>query len=344
MENKHGVLVLAELRGQVIHPVTFEMLAWGRRLADELEVSLDCAVLGMATKLNELIWQGADRVFTKSSGSPGYFLATPAAALFVELIRELEPSIVIAPATTFGRTLMPIAAARLATGLTADCTELAIDPKDKLLLQTRPAIGGNVMATIKTPSTRPQMATVRPRSIKPLQRDESRNGEIIRQAGANREDAWPERFVAFLRDDSSDINLENAEIVVVGGKGMRTKENYRLLEELAGVLGAGLGATRVAVEAGWAPFSRQIGLTGKTVAPKVYIGAGVSGKIQHLAGMITSEIIVAINEDPNAQLLKVADLGILGDAPTFVAELTRLLGEFKKGQEGGELTHVGGKI
>lgn len=332
MNNDNSVLVLAETRGRRLHPVNFEMLAWGSKLAGQLEVPLDCAVLGSEVEeADELIKQGADRVFLVSPGSLPGFLATPLASLLVDLIREIKPAIVIAPATTSGRTLLPIAAARLATGLTADCTELSIDPKDNLLLQTRPAIGGNIMATIKTPLTRPQMATVRPRTIRPLTRDESKRGDIIFKQYGLQGKTWPEKLLAFHRDENSDNTLEGADIVVAGGKGMKNKDNFRLLEDLAGVLGAGLGATRVAVEAGWAPFSRQIGLTGKTVAPKLYIGAGVAGKIQHLAGMITSEYIIAINEDKDAPIFKVADLGIIGDAPTMAAKLTAALREFKRG-------------
>jgi electron transfer flavoprotein alpha subunit len=338
MEHNSGkIMVLAETRGQTIHPVTLEMIAWGRTLADQINGTVDCAVLGIEPdRPEELIRSGADRVFAVNSGLIPNFLATPLAGLLVRLIRDERPAIVIAPATTSGRTLMPIAAARLNTGLTADCTELAIDPKDSLLLQTRPAIGGNVMATIKTPHTLPQMATVRPRSIRPKQPDSGRQGEIVFKSYETGTELWPERFISFTRDRAGDVNLEDAEIIVAGGKGMKSKENFGLLEELAEALGAGLGATRVAVEAGWAPFSRQIGLTGKTVSPKVYLAAGVAGKIQHLAGMITSETIIAINEDPESQILKVADLGIIGDAPTVAAELTRAIKKYQKEHKEGD--------
>ena len=332
MEQHSGrIMVLAETRGQTLHPVTLEMIAWGRKLAEQLNGSVDCAVLGIEPdRPEELIHSGADRVLVVNPGLIQNFIATPLAGLFVRLIRDEKPAIVIAPATTGGRTLMPIAAARLNTGLTADCTELAVDLKDKLLLQTRPAIGGNVMATIKTPNTWPQMATVRPRSIRPGQPDGARLGEILFKRYETGPEVWAERFISFTRDEAMDVNLEDAEIIITGGKGMKTRENFALLEELAEVLGAGLGATRAAVEAGWAPFPRQIGLTGKTVSPKVYLAAGVAGKIQHLAGMITSETIIAINEDPEAQILKVADLGIIGDAPTMVTELTRALKEYQR--------------
>lgn len=326
-QRNQNVMVLAEVRSQNVHDLTWEMITWGRKLADKLGVSVDCAVLGARQgegDFQKLIHRGADRVLVVTGGNPDSFMVTSAARLLLATIRAEQPGIVIAPATTFGRTIMPITAARLATGLTADCTELDIDPKDNLLLQTRPAIGGNIMATIKTAGTKPQMATVRPRSIKPGGYDPLRQGEVITRqydAGA----AWQEKLISFMRHEEKDMHLENADIVVTGGKGMKSKDNYLLLEELADLLGAGLGATRVAVEAGWAPFARQVGLTGKTVSPKVYIAAGVAGKIQHLAGMITSEYVIAINEDPEAQIFNVADLGIIGDAPTVVTHLTRAI-------------------
>ncbi|KJS12865.1 MAG: electron transfer flavoprotein subunit alpha [Peptococcaceae bacterium BRH_c8a] len=329
MEPKHSVMVLAEIRSQKVHELTLEMIAWGRKLADKLGVPVDCVVLGIEqADFQKLVHWGADRVLVVTNGRPDSLLATPAARLLVETIRAEQPGIVIAPATTFGRTIMPITAARLATGLTADCTELDIDPKDNLLLQTRPAIGGNIMATIKTARTKPQMATVRPRSIKPGGFDPTSQGEVIIKH-YDTGNAWQETLLSFMGNEENDINLENADIVVSGGKGMKSKENYQLLEELAGLLGAGLGATRDAVEAGWAPFARQVGLTGKTVSPKVYLAAGVSGKIQHLAGILTSEYIIAINEDADSQIFKVADLGIIGDAPTVVTCLIQAFKDLK---------------
>lgn len=329
MQNKEHLMVLAEVREGIIHPLTYELLAWGRSLADQLGSSLDCLVLGAGGDVEELIHRGADRVLAVESVKTRR-LYNSMAGLLVRAIREEKPVVVIAPATTCGRTLMPVAAARLSTGLTADCTGLAIDQQSKLLLQTRPAIGGNVMATIKTPVTRPQMATVRPRSILPLPPDKNRQGEVIVKRYQPDQASWQEKFISFIRHETTGVNLEAAEIVVTGGKGMKNKENFRLVGELAEALGGGLGATRDAVEAGWAPFSCQVGLTGKTVAPKVYIGAGVAGKIQHLAGMITSEYIIAINEDPEAQIFKVADLGIVGDAPAMVEKLIQAVGAYKK--------------
>lgn len=325
MEPEQRVMILAEIRERQVHDLTLELLTWGRRLADKLGTTVDCVAPGAERgDFDKLIHWGADRVLAITGGKQDGLLTTSAARLLVEAVRAEQPAIVIAAATTFGRTVMPMAAARLATGLTADCTELDIDSKDNLLLQTRPAIGGNIMATIKTARTKPQMATVRPRSIKPGGFDPARRGEVLIKH-YNSGPAAQEILLSFTRSEDSDVNLENADIVVAGGKGMKSKENYQQLEELAGLLGAGLGATRDAVEAGWAPFARQIGLTGKTVSPKVYIAAGVAGKIQHLAGILTSEYIIAVNEDPGAQIFKVADLGIIGDAPTLTAQLIQAL-------------------
>lgn len=326
MDRHNSVMILAEQKNGRIHPVTYELLNGGRRLAEALEAELVSAVIGARPEdLQELIYRGADRVYAVNSGEIPFFLAGPVARALTRLIREVNPALVVAAATTSGRTVMPLAAAWLETGLTADCTELTIDPDSKLLLQTRPAIGGNVMATIKTPFSRPQMATVRPHCLPPAPRDTSRRGEII-------EKSYPmlsgqERFLRFIEDTTQIVNLQEADVVVTGGRGMKSPEGFRLVEELAGVLGAGLGATRAAVELGWVPYSHQVGLSGKTVAPKVYIAAGVSGQIQHLAGMQTSEYIVAINKDPDAQIFKVADLGLVGDALEI---LPRLTAEVKK--------------
>ncbi len=330
MEAKNGIMVLAEVRNRKIHPLTYELLAWGRRLSEKAGGSVDCAVLDPGGEdLESLISYGAHRVLAVSPGNVPPLPATSLAGMLVRLIREESPAIVIAAATTYGRTMMPIAAARLSTGLTADCTGLDIDTEDKLLLQTRPAIGGNIMATIKTPSARPQMATVRPRSIKPPAPDKGRRGEIIVRQDQTLPGIWREKFISFIPDQFGDKGLEGADLVITGGKGMKNKDNFLMLDELSALLGAAPGATRDAVEAGWAPFSRQIGLTGKTVAPKVYIAAGVSGKIQHLAGMMTSEYIIAINEDPGAQIFKVADLGIIGDAPAMVGKIIEAVKEYK---------------
>lgn len=323
-----GVLVGGEQKGGVVHSVTFELLNRGRALADSLNAGLGCVVMGDGIdNLMELIHRGADLVYHVQGSLLADFLPGPYAKALARLIAEEKPEVVLTAATTTGRTVMPLVAARLKTGLTADCTELAIDPAERLLLQTRPAIGGNIMATIKTPVTRPQMATVRPRSAGPAPRDPGRRGEIVRVEYPDGVLISPERFIEFVRDPTQEVNIQDAEVIVTGGKGLKSAKGFKLVEELAAALRAGVGATRDAVELGWATYAHQIGLSGKTVSPRLYIAVGVSGKIQHLAGMQTSDTIVAVNLDPEAQIFKVADFGIVGDAFAVVPEMIAALAQ-----------------
>jgi electron transfer flavoprotein alpha subunit len=229
------------------------------------------------------------------------------------MIGDLKPNIILSAATVNGRTLMPHVAMRLHAGLTADCTELDIEEETKNLLQTRPAIGGNILATIKTPDHRPQMATVRPKSSKPLDVDESRTGDIeYIKFDTSLLDNRVKKLES-KHEVGGDINIQAADIVVAGGKGMKKGENFTLIKELADKLGGVVGASRDAVDRGWAAYPQQVGLSGKTVTPKLYIAVGVSGAIQHLAGMKTSDIIVSINSDPEAAIFHVSDFGIVGD-------------------------------
>lgn len=319
-----GVLVVGEQRGESVHSVTYELLARGRTLADKLGVSLACVVIGHRLEASgrEIVERGADVVYLVDDPSLEWFIPRRYSAELAALIGQIRPEIVLAAATTAGRTLMPHVAAKLGTGLTADCTGLDIDDKERLLLQTRPAIGGNVMATIKTPSARPQMATVRPKSARPLPRDLGRHGDIVvRTAVCDNAQSAGERLLEFVRDTSQDVSVQDAEIVVAGGKGLKNRDSFKLVEELAGLLGAAVGATRDAVDLGWIGYPHQIGLSGKTVSPRLYVAIGLSGAIQHLAGMQTSETIVAINKDKDAQIFKVADYGIVGDLFDVAPEL-----------------------
>ncbi len=319
-----GVLVGGEQRGGSVHSVTYELLARGRVLADKLGVALACVVIGHRLEAHgrEIVERGADVVYLVDDPSLEWFIPRRYSGELVALIGEIRPDVVLAAATTAGRTLMPHVAAKLGTGLTADCTGLDIDTEERLLLQTRPAIGGNVMATIKTPEARPQMATVRPKSARPLPQDPRREGDVIVRtpvcAGAQ---LAGERLLEFVRDTSQEVSVQDAEIVVAGGKGLKSRDNFRMVEELAGLLGAAIGATRDVVDLGWVGYPHQIGLSGKTVSPRLYIAIGLSGTIQHLAGMQTSETIVAINKDKDAQIFRVADYGIVGDLFEVVPEL-----------------------
>ncbi|NLJ59777.1 MAG: electron transfer flavoprotein subunit alpha/FixB family protein [Firmicutes bacterium] len=329
-----GVMIIGEQRGGELHPVTYELLARGRALADKLSEELSCVVLGhdMERFAEGIIQRGADVVYIVDNPLLRNFLPRPYTSVLTRLAKEVKPEIVLAAATTQGRTIMPLVAAKLDTGLTADCTGLDIDPLDRSLLQTRPAIGGNVMATIKTPASRPQMATVRPKSTKPLSADKARSGRVVLKSYEKDMFTTCEELVRFVKDATQDVNVQDADIVVSGGKGLKTRDNFCMIEELASLFGAAVGATRDVVDLGWVGYPHQIGLSGKTVSPKLYIALGLSGSVQHLAGMQTSETIVAINKDPDAQIFKVADFGIVGDLFDVVPELIEKLKERKNGK------------
>ncbi|GHV05826.1 electron transfer flavoprotein subunit alpha/FixB family protein [Spirochaetia bacterium] len=327
------VWTMAEQYKGQLKNVSFELLARGRSLANKLGTKLVAVLIGWNVSpadMRELILRGADEVYSVQDEGLKEFTCGTYAAILLDLIREHKPEIVLAAATTSGRTLMPYTAVLAGTGLTADCTALDIEEGTGNLLQTRPAIGGNIMATIKTPDHRPQMATIRPKSTRPLDADPRRTG-VIKNI-ALKDSLIDERVsVLGLRKEGSDfVNLEEADVVVAGGRGLKKQENFRLIKELAESLGAVVGASRDAVDRGWISYPHQIGLSGKTISPKVYIGIGISGAIQHLAGIKTSETIVAINNDPEANLLKIADFAILGDAFQVVPELIKIIRQ-KKG-------------
>ncbi|MHC1786413.1 MAG: electron transfer flavoprotein subunit alpha/FixB family protein [Christensenellales bacterium] len=314
---KHqGVWTLAESHEGQLKAVAFELLARGRILADGLGHELVSVVLGSGIperELMELIQRGADRVLVVQDERLEDFIVETYSRVLCDLVRERRPEIVLAAATCNGRTLLPHAAMRLQVGLTADCTGLAIDEKTGDLLQTRPAIGGNILATIKSPHHRPQMATIRPKSTRPPDREASRRG-VIEQIPFR--DAWYDGRVKMLgrrMDGGEDIGIQEADIVVAGGRGMKKADNFGLLTRLARNLGGVVGASRDAVDRGWVKYPRQVGLSGKTVTPKLYVAAGISGAIQHLAGMKTSDIIVAVNSNEDAPIFQVADFGIVGD-------------------------------
>jgi electron transfer flavoprotein alpha subunit len=222
-------------------------------------------------------------------------------------------------------------AARLGTGLTADCTELEIEEGTGNLLQTRPAYGGNIMATIACPNHRPQMSTVRPKVFKALDPDPDRRGEIVIRTDWGEEAHSRTRVVEVLEEVVQTVNIAEADIIVSGGRGIGSADNFKLLEDLADALGGAVGASRAAVDSGWVPYARQVGQTGKTVCPKVYVACGISGQVQHLVGMQSSDIIIAINRDPEAPIFKMATLGVVGDALEIVPLLTRALKAGSKG-------------
>ncbi len=333
MEHK-GVWILAEQSGGRVLRISHELLTRGRDLADKRGVELTAVIFGHGINgddLQELIDRGADAVTAMEAPGLEHFLVEPYAACMTKLIQERKPEIVIAGATTTGRTLMPYVAIKTSAGLTADCTVLDIEEETGNLLQTRPAIGGNILATIKTPNHRPQMATVRPRSTNPAPRQEGRRGEIEHLEAPPELLASRVRRVDFVADES-EHGLQDADIVVSAGRGIKKGENLPVVTALADALDAAVGASRDVVDRGWLSYPHQVGLSGKTVSPKLYVAVGVSGSIQHLAGMQTSENIVAINSDPEAQIFRVADFGIVGDLFEVVPKAVERIQQARKGE------------
>jgi len=319
------VWVFAEQHDGEIQPVTFELLGEGRKLADDLNMRLCAVLLGsnINRKTPELISRGAEQVYLVDRPELAHFQDESYAAVLIDLVNKHKPDILLCGATTIGRSLAARVAVSVRTGLTADCTGLAIDPESKNLLQTRPAFGGNIMATILTPDTRPQMATVRHKVMREAEIDTARRGEVIAHEIAAELLHTRARRLKFVPEIESTVNLTEADIIVSGGQGLQKAENFALLRKLAEVLGAGLGASRATVDANWIPYSHQVGQTGKTVCPKIYLACGISGQIQHLAGMSSADIIVAINNDPDAPIFNVATYGIVGDLFKIVPLLTK---------------------
>jgi len=324
-----GVWVFAEQRDGKIAGVSLELLGAGKGLAQKLGTELAAVLFGgTADDALELIRWGADKVFYCNDPLLSTFNDEPYAALLSKLIVEQKPEIVLTGATPIGRSFFPRVAAKLRAGLTADCTSLEIDEETKNLLQIRPAFGGNIMATIFCPHARPQMATVRPRVMKRGEYDAARKGEIVQVSAKGI--ASRTKVVETVKEVSETaINLQDANIIVAGGRGMGGEKGFQLLYELAEVLGASVAASRAAVDEGWIPYRHQVGQTGKTVGPKLYIACGISGAVQHLVGMQSSDIIIAINRNPEAPIFSVATYGIVGDVAEIVPMLTKKIKDLK---------------
>lgn len=331
----NGVWIVAEQRDGVVLDVSFELLTRAIKLAQGTGGELTAVLFGSGisdAEAQHLIERGADRVLIAESPVLSSFLPEPWTACLSALITKEDPAIVIAGATTSGRTVMPCVAGKLRSGLTADCTELSIEEGTGLLLQTRPAAGGNIMATIKTPLRRPQMATVRPHSERPAPVQEGRTGRIERwEPEASLLKSRVRRVGYDVAEQTQAI--QDADVVVAVGRGFKKGENVAMADTLAGLLGGAVGASREAVDRGWAPYSAQIGLSGKTVSPKLYIAVGVSGAVQHLAGMQTSETIVAINSDSEAPIFQYSELGLCGDLFTLLPMLNERLEKLKKSEQ-----------
>ena len=334
--DRRDVAVFIEQRRGVIPEVSYEMLGAGRQLADELGEQVTALMVGagMHSEAAALIDLGADAVHYVDGPGLAVFRDDTYTRILADLLDDLRPSVLLAGATTLGRSLMARAAAKIHTGLTADCTHLEIDAKTRLLLGTRPAFGGSLMATIVCRHRRPQMVTVRPglaqRAIVTL----PRSGQVVVhsfEAGSVRERTTVVEIVDGLTET---VDLTQVDVIVSGGRGLGRPDNFRLLDDLAEVLGGAVGASRAVVDAGWIDGSRQIGQTGKTVRPRLYIACGISGAMQHVVGMQASEFVIAINTDPDADIFRVSDLGIVGDALQVVPALTEALRTRREGSAG----------
>ena len=323
------VWVYIEVSGDKARNVGLELIGAGRRLADELGQKLAGVIIGSGVEgiAKEVFAAGADQVYLAEGPELAQYSTDGYSAVFVDMIKTYKPSVILLGATNDGRDLGPRVACRVGTGLTADCTDLSIEQETGLVVWTRPAFGGNIMANILCPEHRPQMGTVRPSVFKRPVPDYSKTGEIIRVKSAAKAEDIRTKLLEVIAMSTGTCNLEEAEIIVSGGRGMGKPENFALVEELAKVLGASVGASRAAVDAGWKPHMHQVGQTGKTVGPKIYIACGISGAIQHLAGMSSSDIIIAINKDPDAPIFHMADYGVVGDVAEVLPLLTE---EFRK--------------
>lgn len=309
-----GVWVISEHYKSKIHSVAFQLLGKGRELSDTLGVNLTFVILGnnFDEKLEDFSKYGMDEIIYVRSPILKDYYSDLYVKVISELIIENKPEIILIGATPTGRDFAPRVAKRLNAGLTADCTGLNINLETKNLLQTRPTFGGNIMATIRTPSSRPQMATVRPGIFKAPKKGKKKASIRKIDYSFDEKDSVS-KIVKVINTSKTTVNLEDAKIIVAGGRGVGSKENFKLIEELANVIGAELGGSRITIELNWLDPDRQIGQTGVTVSPKLYIACGISGAIQHIVGMENSEVIVAINKDPSAPIFNVAHYGIVGD-------------------------------
>lgn len=318
-----NVWVVAELLSGKIQPVTHELIGAARSLSDARTSQVWVILMGFgaAEQANSLFAFGADKVIIVDDVRLSGFNDEMEAGIMVRLIEKYKPEIVIGAATARGRALIPRVAVKTNCGLTADCTELGIDPDNGDLLQTRPAFGGNIMATIRCSNHRPQMATVRPRVMKALEPNSSRSGEIILENVQDSDTIKIKRIIEIFHSEEAVVNLGDAQIIISGGRGMKGPAGFDLLRKFAAKVGGAVGASRAAVDAGWIPYSNQVGQTGQTVQTKVYIACGISGQIQHLVGMQSCDLIIAIDKNPDTPMMQIADIAIVGDMFEIIPEI-----------------------
>ncbi|CAM3682959.1 electron transfer flavoprotein subunit alpha/FixB family protein [Mesobacillus zeae] len=341
MEENRGIWVFIEVTDGKVEGVSLELLGAGRKLADKLEVPLAGVLLGHdVRKISaKVIEYGADIVYMADHAVLELYRTEAFMKAVVAMAEKYKPEIFLYGATPNGKDLASAVATDLSTGLTADTTMLDVDPEKRLLEASRPAFGGNIMATILCKKHRPQMATVRPKVMKALEPDASRKGEVIEEEIHLEESEMRTKVLQIVKETTKTANLAEAHVIVAGGKGMGDKNGFMLIHELAKTIGATVGGTRDVVEAGWLPHDQQIGQTGETVTPKIYFAIGISGAIQHVVGMKNSELIIAINKDPDAPIFDVATYGLVGDAFEIVPQLIEKFKELIK-EKGGEISYV----
>ncbi len=328
-----GVWIFIEQTEGEPAKVSWELLGKGRELAEALGVELSALVIGENVEhlCSEAFAYGADKAYLVDAPVYKYYRTESYLKAVCHLVEKYHPEVILMGATGLGRDLAGAVATVVKTGLTADCTGLGIDDK-RNLMQTRPAFGGNIMATIMCDKFRPQMSTVRPHVMSMPERTPGKSGEIVRESCPVREDDLLVKVLEVISDKKGQghVDIAGSEFIVSGGRGMMGKENFAMLQELADELGGVVGASRSAVDAGWMPPERQVGQTGKTVRPKIYIACGISGAIQHLVGMQDSDTVIAINRDKEAPIFEVATYGIVGDIFQIVPALTKRLRELKQ--------------
>lgn len=338
LEEYQGVWVFIEQNSGEVESVSLELLGAGRKLADKLGVPLAGVLMGSEVKglTSKIIAYGADIVYVIDHPVLKDYRTESYMKGLLHLVETYKPEIILYGATPNGKDLASAVATDLATGLTADCTMLDIDMENRLLEASRPAFGGNIMATILCKNDRPQMATVRPKVMKALEPDETRHGKVIEETIDLKEEDMRTKVLKIVKDVTETASLADAHVIVCGGKGMGDEKGFQLIHEFAEVIGAAVGGTRDVIEAGWLPHELQIGQTGQTVTPKMYFAIGVSGAIQHVVGMKNSDVIIAINKDPNAPIFDVAHYGIVGDALEILPKLIEQFKEVRK-KKGGEI-------
>lgn len=332
MPEAKGILIIGEAGESGLSATTREVLGAGRKLANQLGETLSVLLMGdLTSDGREAIAFGADKVYVAGSALLAPYQTDCCTSAAAKLCAEISPSILLMGQTDMGRDLAPRLAARLHTGLCMDCVELAIDPQCRLMLMTRPVYGGNARAVKMCEKQRPQMATVRSKSQEPLPRDDARKGDVVAWDAGVDHSLVKVKVVERVKEKVTGVKLEDASVIVTGGRGLGGPQGFDVIRELAHVLGAAVGGSRPACEEGWLPTSQQVGLTGKIVGPNLYVAVAVSGAMQHLAGCSGSRNVVAINKDPDANIFKVARFGIVGDYKVIVPALVARCRELLKG-------------